>query len=217
MRRCGISHRFAAQHECVQSIAAMGRARLLNSRELSAVPVARYFMVVGSVLLVLLLIAGWSLPESPPSFPDRQETIDRTTIRIRSDRKWPERIVLDTSQPTIAPPAVEQPPAAQSAWLSPDEAPDQSNLQAMAQLKPDPPSAAIDHPALQIKRSVTRTARSRRVARGPVIRRLARAEAGGGCCQFGWIDNGQTNSNAMSRRHATSSWSMDWPAYTVRN
>jgi hypothetical protein len=31
---------------------------LLNSRELSAVPIARYFMVVGSALVVLLLIAG---------------------------------------------------------------------------------------------------------------------------------------------------------------
>jgi hypothetical protein len=39
--------------------------------------------------------------------------------------------------------------------------------------------------------------------------RLARAEAGGGCCQFGCIDNGQTSSNAMSRRRAASSWPMD--------
>jgi hypothetical protein len=173
------------------------------------VPIARYFMVVGSALVVLLLIAGWCLPERPPSFPDRPEIIERAAIRIRSEHKWPEKVVLDTSQPTITPPAVEEPPAAQSVQLPPDDAGDQSNLEALAQLKPDTPSAAVDHPTLRIKRGLARTARSKRVARGPVTRRLARAEAGGGCCQFGWIDNGQTSSNAMSRRHAAPSWPMD--------
>jgi hypothetical protein len=47
------------------SIAAMGWPRLLESRELSAVPIAWYFVVVGSALMVLLLIAGWSLPQHP--------------------------------------------------------------------------------------------------------------------------------------------------------
>jgi hypothetical protein len=180
------------------------------------VPMARYFMVVGSVLLVLLLIAGWSLPAPPLSFPDRPEVVERANIRITSDRKWPERIVLDTSQPTIAPPAVEEPPAKQTAWLPPDEAKDQSNLEAMARLQPDTHSAA-DHPTPRIKRDPARTARSRRVARAPVTRRLARAETDGGCCQFGWIDNGQASWKAMPRRQAASSWSMDWPAHTMRN
>jgi hypothetical protein len=168
-------------------------------------------MVVGSVLLALLLVTGWSLPEPPASFPDRPEIIERAAIRIRSAHKWPEKVVLDTSQPTIAPPAVEAPPPAQSLRLPPDEAQDQSNLEALAQLKADLPSAAVDHPTLRIKRGSARTARSKHVARGPVTRRLARADAGGGCCQFGWIDNGQTSSDAMSRRHAASSWQMDWP------
>jgi hypothetical protein len=151
------------------------------------------------------------LPLPPASFPDRPEIIERAAIRIRSAHKWPEKVVLDTSQPTIAPPAVEEPLAAQPVRLSPDEARDQSNLEALAELEPDTPSAAVDHPTLRIKRGLARTARSKRVARAPVTRRLARAEAGGGCCQFGWIDNGQTSSNAMSRRHAASSWPMDWP------
>jgi hypothetical protein len=87
----------------------------------------------------------------------------------------------------------------------------------LAELKPDIPSAAVDHRTLRIKRGLPRTVRSKRMARGPVTRRLARAEAGGGCCQFGWMDNGQTSSNAMSRRHAVSSWPMDWPALAARN
>jgi hypothetical protein len=181
------------------------------------VPIARYFMVVGSALAVLLLIAGWILPEPPESFPDRPEIIERAAIRIKSDHKWPEKVVLDTSQPTIAPPAVEEPLAAQSVRLAPHETKDRSNLEALTQLKPDIPSAAVDHPTLRIKRGLARTTRSKRVARGPVTRRLARAEASGGCCQSGWIDNGQTSSNAMSRRPAASSWPMDWPALTGTN
>ena len=130
---------------------------------------------------------------------------------------WPEKVVLDTSQPTITPLAVEEPPAEQSVRQPPDKAGDQSNLEALAQLKPDTPSAAVDHPTLRIRRGLAKTARSRSAARGPATRRLARAEADGGCCQFGWINNGQTSSNAISRRQAASSWPMDWPALTGRN
>jgi hypothetical protein len=174
-------------------------------------------MFVGCALVALLFIAGWCLPTPSAMFADQSAAIDRAVIRIKSAHKWPEKIVLDTSQPAIVPPAVEEFPAAQSVRLSPDEAQDQSNLEALAQLKPDMPSAVVDHPTRRIKRGVARTARSKRVARAPVTRRLARAEAGGGCCQFGWIDNGRTSSNAMSRWHAASSWPMNWPAPTSRN
>jgi hypothetical protein len=181
------------------------------------VPIARYFMFVGCTLVALLFIAGWCLPTPPAMFADRSAATDRAVIRIRSAHKWPEKIILDTGQPTIAPPPVEEPLAAQSARPTSDEARDQSNLEALAQLKPDIPSAAVDRPTLRIKRGLARAARSKRVARGPVTRRLARAEADGGCCQFGWIDNGQASSNAVSRRHAASSWPMDRPAPTWRN
>ena len=176
-------------------------------------PIARYFISVGGTLAALLFIAGWCLPTSPAMFADQQLAIDRTIIRIKSAHKWPEKVVLDTSHPTIAPPAVEEPAAAQSVRHPSDQAGNQSNLEAMAQLKPYGQPAAVDRPTLQIKRGVTRTARSKR----RITRRLARAEAGGGCCQFGSIDNGQTSSNAMPRRHAASSWPMDWPALTGRN
>ena len=182
-----------------------------------ALPLAKYFGFIGSALAALLFIANWFLPEPPAAFRDRPEIIDKAVIRIRSAHKWPEKVILDTSQPTIVPPAVEEPPAAQSVRLPPDEAGDQSNLEALAQLKPDTPSAAVDHPTQRIKRGLARTARLKRVARGPVTRRLVRAEADGGCCQFAWIGNDQTSPNAMSRRHAASSWPMDWPAPSGRN
>jgi hypothetical protein len=166
------------------------------------VPIARYFIFVGGTLAALLLIAGSCLPTPPAMFAD-QLAIDRTIIRIKSARKWPEKVVLDTSQPTITPPVIEEPSAAQSVWLPPDEARHKSNLEAMAQLKPDIPSAAVDHPTLQIKRGAARTARSRRVATGSITHRLARAETGTECCQF---DKGQASSNAMPSRRAASLW-----------
>jgi hypothetical protein len=72
------------------------------------------------VLTALLLMAGWSLPEAPTSFPDRPEIIERTAIRITSEHKWPEKIVLDTSQPTFSPP-IEVAPIQQPVESLPDE------------------------------------------------------------------------------------------------
>jgi hypothetical protein len=178
------------------------------------VPIARYFIIVGGSLAALLFIAGWCLPTPAARFADRPQALERAIIRIKSAHKWPEKIVMDTSQPTIALPAVEEPAAVQLVRLPPDEVGDQSNLEALAELKPDIPS--VDHPTLRIKRGLARTVRSKRVARGSVIRRLARAETGDGCCRLGWIDNGQTSSNTVSRRRAASSWPMDWPALTGR-
>jgi hypothetical protein len=181
------------------------------------VPIARYIVFVGGALAALLFIAGWCLPTPPAMFADQPRALDRAIIRIESAHKWPEKIVLDTSRPPMAPPAVEEPLASQLVLSPPDEPGDQSNLQALAQLKPDTPSLAVDHLTLRTKRDLARAARSKRVARRPVPRRLARADAGGSCCQFGWIDNGQASSNAMSRRHAASSWPMDLPTLTGRN
>ena len=176
-------------------------------------PIARYFIFVGATLAALLLIADWCLP-TPPAMFAKQLVIDRSIIRIKSAHKWPEKIVLDTSRPIITPPTLEEPPTAQSVRLPPDEAGDRSNLEAMAELNPDPPLAAVDHPPLRTKRGLAKIARSKPVARGPVTGRLARAEGSRGCCQFEWIDNGQTRSTAMSRRHIASSWSVGWPALT---
>lgn len=66
-------------------------------------PILRYFVGVGSALLVLLLLANVYLPQTIP--PDLRGSIDKSTIRITSQRKGPERVVIDTSLPTIVPPA----------------------------------------------------------------------------------------------------------------
>jgi len=63
-------------------------------------PLARYFLYVGGVLLALLLILDAYLPKFPVA---AKATANPPVIRILSDRKWPERIVYDTSLPTIIP------------------------------------------------------------------------------------------------------------------
>ena len=67
-------------------------------------PLGRYFLYIGGVLLTLLFVADWWLPSlgsgSAPS------NVDRTTIRIHSAQKWPNAVVIDTTLPTIVPPPV---------------------------------------------------------------------------------------------------------------
>ena len=63
-------------------------------------PLKRYFFFVGGVLLALLFVSDAYLPK--PTVADRT-SVDLPVIRIHSDRKWPERVVYDTSLPTIIP------------------------------------------------------------------------------------------------------------------
>jgi hypothetical protein len=63
-------------------------------------PLARYFVFVGGVLLALLFISDAFLPKLPVV---ESVNADLPLIRIHSDRKWPERVVFDTSLPTIVP------------------------------------------------------------------------------------------------------------------
>jgi hypothetical protein len=69
-------------------------------------PVLRYFLFVGGSLLALLFAVDAYVPKEPVvTAAEASAPTDNPTLRIRSDRKWPERIVFDTSVPTIVPPA----------------------------------------------------------------------------------------------------------------
>ena len=76
-------------------------------------PLLAYLWKVGATLLLLLFVADYCVPRAP--IPE-QTPADRATIRIHSDRKWPERIVFDTRSPTVvaAAPAVRIPDVAMS-------------------------------------------------------------------------------------------------------
>jgi len=69
-------------------------------------PIFRYFVFVGGALLALLFAADFVWPTSPVAKAIVTASNDQPLIRIRSDRHLPDRVVLDTSQPTIAAPAV---------------------------------------------------------------------------------------------------------------
>jgi len=65
-------------------------------------PIVRYVVWVGTSLLALLFAANWFLPE--PTREPGHEAINKPVIRIASIQQPPERVVIDTSQPTVVPP-----------------------------------------------------------------------------------------------------------------
>lgn len=66
--------------------------------------VLRYFGYVGGALLALLFACNAVLPKQP--LPDVVKSGSEVpAIRIQSERKWPERVVFDTTMVPIAAPA----------------------------------------------------------------------------------------------------------------
>ena len=66
--------------------------------------VLRYFGYVGGSLLALLFVCNAVFPKQP--LPDvLSSDPERPAIRIQSDKKWPERVVFDTSMAPVAAPA----------------------------------------------------------------------------------------------------------------
>ncbi len=67
-------------------------------------PLFQYFGWVGSVLLAALFAASWWFPENLRDVPPPRAPLSESIhIRIRSDHKWPERVVFDTTRPGLAP------------------------------------------------------------------------------------------------------------------
>jgi hypothetical protein len=182
---------------------------MVELQEPAAVLVAKYFVFVGNVLLTLVLVADWFLPDPPALFPDRSQ-IESLTIRIASTRKWPEKVVFDTSQPTITIQAavvlpVEESPAAQAVPREPGETPSMSTPLALPERKPSAPLVVSHRRRLEAKRKVARRIRSRT----PVTTGMERLEVRRRCC---WPErtNRPAISNAVLLKRAASSWPMDW-------
>ena len=146
-------------------------------------PLGRYFLFVGGILLALLLVSHAFLPEIP--LADRADTaVDKSTIRIHSDRKWPERVVYDTSIPTIVPAPIAQADAslaAPAATTAADISGKARVREALAQL-PSSDAAQSD-----LKKPEPRPQRKRKIAKshaGPPIIRVAQQP------RFGFFDFG---------------------------
>ncbi len=72
-------------------------------------PVLRYFLFVGTALLLLLFAVDAYLPKLPAAgnvSTAANMASDIAVIRIHSVQKWPERVEFDTSLPAVAPAAV---------------------------------------------------------------------------------------------------------------
>ncbi|MHC2251739.1 hypothetical protein ACVILK_001431 [Bradyrhizobium embrapense] len=71
-------------------------------------PVARYFLFVGGVLLALLFVVNAIVPQEAVVAGQNQGLSspgvdNKTMVRIKSSQKLPERVVYDTNLPTIVP------------------------------------------------------------------------------------------------------------------
>jgi hypothetical protein len=116
-------------------------------------PIGRYIAWVGGSLLALLFVVDWYLPKSLPE--PASDAINRPVIRIASIQRPPERIVIDTSQPTIVP------PPALVAEAGPDEP---SPMRSYASAAPPPAVVNVD----QKKRKTTKR-QERQVAHKPPL------------------------------------------------
>jgi hypothetical protein len=66
-------------------------------------PLVRYFVYVGGMLLGLLFLADWYFPTSTAATAAADNDVDRSVIRIHSSHKWPAAIQMDTRASMPAP------------------------------------------------------------------------------------------------------------------
>ncbi len=113
---------------------------------------ARYFLYVGGALLALLLIVSAELPQGAV-VPSTNSAADLPAIRINSDRKWPAKVVFDTSAPTIVPIQIASNAADAKAPVPTTEvAPKPVPREALAQLAPaDLKKASVRRPEQKLR------------------------------------------------------------------
>ena len=144
-------------------------------------PLLAYFWKIGAALLALLFLADFCLPKAPIA---EKTAADRPAIRVHSDRKWPERVILDTSMPVIVAAAPEVPVARAATALDRAEppmmragTPRAANALAMARTD-SPPRDSVDR-----KRSRKIQHIAARPKRQPPPQMLLAARQG----HFGWF------------------------------
>lgn len=114
-------------------------------------PLTRYFILVGSVLLALLLVADWYWP-NPSPMSSYGAPIDETILRIRSEHKWPQKVELDTTMPTIVLPSPAPTETAEDATVPDTAAPSaQPELNALAQAVPPQKQVAKRKPSARAR------------------------------------------------------------------
>ncbi|UPJ44203.1 hypothetical protein IVB40_09310 [Bradyrhizobium sp. 40] len=66
-------------------------------------PLMKYFGFVGSALVLLMIGIGWCLPQQ--ALGPGNSDVERPSIRISSVERAPERVIIDTSLPTLGAPS----------------------------------------------------------------------------------------------------------------
>ncbi|MBI5264014.1 MAG: hypothetical protein HY852_19605 [Bradyrhizobium sp.] len=150
----------------------------------SEMPLKRYFAVAGGALLTLLFAADAVLPKSASENFHSEST--HPTIRIHSQIKGAELVVIDTSQPAAIAPAPSE-SATTEADTAPESPapPDPSIRDSFAQLVPPSPDqvGAIESSRAQRKPQLKR--KPTRVRAAPRTIRLAKPPQPG-LFDFNW-------------------------------
>jgi len=136
-------------------------------------PLARYFLYVGGALLALLFISDPYLPKLPAADGGSSPP---AIIHIHSTQKWPERIVYDTSLPTLVPAQIAN---IEASVAAPEIVASTAAREAFGQLQPSsqPSDAKKLEPKLQRRHKI-----AKRRAAPPA--RLAAQQM-----QLGWFGN----------------------------
>ena len=135
-------------------------------------PVARYFLYVGGVLIALLFAVAALVP--PEAAVHSAPGIDRSTVRIHSDQKLPERVVYDTALPTIVPAAKVQTAAAPAPASGPDVSAQTRVRDTFGQFIPGEPRKAEQKAEQGVAKGEQAVAKVEQVA-PPKKRKIARA------------------------------------------
>ena len=117
-------------------------------------PLGRYLLFVGAALIAILFLAEPYIPQTADPLGS-EARVDTSIIRIKSARKWPEKVVYDTSLPTLVPSSL--PPRAEAAFAS------DGGRGSLAQIIP--PKAAFEQPTgKHVKNKLARRSRANRIA-----------------------------------------------------
>jgi hypothetical protein len=132
-------------------------------------PVARYFILVGGVLLALLFAVDAFAPQQDVVASNATPAVDTAVVRIRSDKKLPDRVVYDTSLPTIVPPAATvRVAAAPVPPIIADDKADKAHAgvrDTFAQLVPAEAAAEAKEAKKETKKSEPQVQRKRKIAK----------------------------------------------------
>jgi hypothetical protein len=144
-------------------------------------PLIKYFVFVGSALVVLLLAIGWWFPQPLSEVPEPGGVTGRPVIRLSSAEQLPERVIIDTTLSMISPPPsvlqfAERWPQASVAAVNPVSKPaapapvsDASTKRKVA--KREPSKKVADHRA--VPKANTESAKNDNVPTSPADTKLS--------------------------------------------